>query len=790
MVAIFVCSTSFANGQQPSLGYVYPPVVTSETTTEVDLGGYDFTPDMQFFVHHPHIRLQVLGPPGPFLVPGPPYWFGEKGSTTAFPIPRELRAKIIVPANMPPGPIRWQVANANGSSSTAVFYISASSPVLENRLRDEVQTLADCDVCICGRLKRISEVDRYQFRAKQDGPITIELLARQLGSDFHGLLEVRDDEGKMLVSSADTEGIDTTVTFAAKKAATYRISLHDVAFRGNRAFVYQLRIKSGPRVVAHLPAHGKRGKTRNVKFVGYGLSKYEDRLETISRQVVFPDDAKVDTFPFQLKTATGPVTVNIPLSNIDEITEANASVTTPQNLSVPSAVTGVLATPAEEDRYTFSAEKDSWVRIDLQSRALGSKLDVALQILDPDGKVLSTVDNVNKLPDAAATIRIKKTGIHTCVVRDLSGHDGTEDAVYRLKIDNESPGFSLSLPQQINASLGGKVQVPVTITRHGGFSAGIQLRVDGLPDGIQCEEKSLTIPAKKTKSKLTLEVAKDAAATAALIRVVGVATIDGKKITATATANGDGNLCPRSEEDRQTSQILLTTTMAAPFSVELVDKNRQRAVHRGTTYPAEFLIKRTDGFSGEIVLRMAAKQARHRQGITAPILMVPANTDRILYPCFLPEWLETDRTTRMVVHGVAKVADPKGQVRYLTKAANARITMILEGALLKLSHNAHELTVIPGKSFSVPLQLAQSEKLKEDVRIELTGPKSVRKFLKAESISVDAKTKQTTLLIRTMPDEVLVGDWNLTIKATAMKDNRWPVVSQTEVPVRFLRGGN
>ena len=65
--------------QQPKLGYVFPPVVKAGQTTEVQLGGYDFTSDMQFFVHDERLKVTASGAPGEFFVPEPPYWFGEKG---------------------------------------------------------------------------------------------------------------------------------------------------------------------------------------------------------------------------------------------------------------------------------------------------------------------------------------------------------------------------------------------------------------------------------------------------------------------------------------------------------------------------------------------------------------------------------------------------------------------------------------------------------------------------------------------------------------------------------------
>ena len=225
--------------------------------------------------------------------------------------------------------------------------------------------------------------------------------------------------------------------------------------------------------------------------------------------------------------------------------------------------------------------------------------------------------------------------------------------------------------------------------------------------------------------------------------------------------------------------------MKPPFSLELVDKNRQRAVHRGTTYPAEFLVKRDKGFTGQVLLQMAARQSRHRQGIHGPVVVAGPKTDRILYPCFLPEWLETDRTTRMTVLGAAKVPDLRGRIRYLTKPGNARITMILEGALLKVSHRAKELTVRPGEAFEIPVNVSRSAKLPLPVKVEVAVPSPIAPLLVSKSLKLSADQDRAVLKIRTIRGPRLHGRWKLLVKATAMRDNKWPVVSQTEVLVQF-----
>ena len=121
----------------PELGYVYPPTLSPGATHAVELGGFDFTGDMQFFVHDEQVELQTSGKLGRFFVPEPPYWFGSKGHSGAMPIPREVSASLTIAKDHPPGLVRWQVANANGSSPTAVFYVSDTPEVVESRYRPQ-----------------------------------------------------------------------------------------------------------------------------------------------------------------------------------------------------------------------------------------------------------------------------------------------------------------------------------------------------------------------------------------------------------------------------------------------------------------------------------------------------------------------------------------------------------------------------------------------------------------------------------------------------------------------------
>src|SRR5947209_1398567 len=114
VLSLLLFATPFVRAQRaPEAGYVFPAGGKAGSTVDVLLGVYNGTPDLEYIVSDPRVRLVPSGPPGPMLIPGPPYWFGAKGRLASLPIPRETAATLVIPPDVPPGFIYWQVANAN-----------------------------------------------------------------------------------------------------------------------------------------------------------------------------------------------------------------------------------------------------------------------------------------------------------------------------------------------------------------------------------------------------------------------------------------------------------------------------------------------------------------------------------------------------------------------------------------------------------------------------------------------------------------------------------------------------
>jgi hypothetical protein len=213
--AIFTLTASASAQVVPEVGYVFPPGGPAGSTVAVHLGGSEWTPDMQFFVHDSRVKLEVLGPPGELFIPPPPYWFGAKGRLSSPPLLRERPARFVLPVGLPPGPVRWQAANANGVTSTGVFVVGAGPELVEDETRKGPQSLPALPVTVSGRLLKNEEVDRYRFVVPKAGPVTCELTARRLGLKFNGVIEVFDARNRRVAEAVDTEGDDPRLTFPA-----------------------------------------------------------------------------------------------------------------------------------------------------------------------------------------------------------------------------------------------------------------------------------------------------------------------------------------------------------------------------------------------------------------------------------------------------------------------------------------------------------------------------------------------------------------------------------------------
>ena len=584
--------------------------------------------------------------------------------------------------------------------------------------------------------------------------------------------------------------------------------MRELDFRGNRAFVYRLSIKAGPRVVAAVPSAGRAGATRDVEFFGFGLHVDRADLGSIRKTITFPEDDR-SSLNVQLETPHGIAgDFSLQVSDLPELVHPGGDAY--QLDGLPAAITGVLNGRITSDRFRFAARQNDVWAISAQSATMIAPLDLNLSIVGPDGTTLADNDDLTGTTDAGLLWAVPADGEYEAVVSDSSGNSGRSAAVYRFVIDRPRPDFALTIPQRQNVTLGENAELIIKAIRRDGFGEPIEITLGGLPSGISVPE-DMTIAAGADELKIPLKAAADAPASSAFVKVTGTATIDQNRVIRVATAE-----TPIGSIDR----LLVATIMKPRIAISPIESD-ERTVHRGSTHLAPIQTKRLEGYQDPFVIQTDAIQShKFRQGLLGPDVIVPSGAESVFYPCFVPERSETLDAYRMLLIAVAPVRDPQGRQRYLVSrmpAPDNSIAITVEGALLKLSlaDDALNLRAQRDKPVPVPLQIFRSAKLTTPIQLEaywLADPSK-------SSISRDVDTTKdritvsmppsppidnqtgTTLMVRATTMQMsdpprLDEEWGATPMPTKMlailKSGRLPLISELRVSVEFdrRRGSN
>jgi hypothetical protein len=775
-VLLFLQATVYSQ-QPPTIGYAFPATLPAGSTIEVQLGGYDWTPDTQFFVLDNRVEIEVLAPPGKMLFPGPPHWFGPKAGNKAFMVPREVTVRLTIPENMPPGPIGWRAANANGVSPPLELLVTDSHDAIEEELgssNDSPQQLPTLPCTVFGRLKQKEEVDQYRFVSPVDGLITCSVSSQGFGFGLNAAVMIYDDAGNLISDAADTQGQGLRTTLAVKSGAEYLVTLSDIDYRGNRSMVYRLSFETTPRVVATVPAAGQRGASQKITLIGYGLKTGAPVIESVERDILFAGDTVGVQSSVEFNTPAGTVRHKIPLSDHAELIEQRDEGQT-QTVALPGAVTGRLEHAEQHDTYTFETIKgDEW-DINVAARTIGSTLDVNVAVVDVNGKTVASADDVNGSTDAFVRFKAAADGKYTVRVADVSGRQGEPASIYRVSFTRPKSSFAVMVPDSVELMHGeAPPEIPkkrqkgkeprgllyVDIVRPPDLDQDVKVDIEGLPEGTTVPD-DIVIPAEELFVAIPLSTSDHASSFASLV-------------TVTCTAAGS----------KVSKQLLVAPIMKPRANVRPLYPDAGRTVHRGATYDAPVVVSRIEEFSGEVCLQMAARPDRVSQGIFGAPIRVPPHVSQTNFSLFLPEWVQIDRTSRIVLNTVVEVPDSQGAVRTLVNRMQQRITMNVEGTLLTVSTSQHEVTAQSGRSLEVPVQVFRSPKLRRDVRVTLVAQDGQPAPLEVASVMIPVA--EASAVLRVPPDHALLKKGETIMKLQAVAEDGTGIIAMASTPIVIM----
>lgn len=438
---------------------------------------------------------------------------------------------VTVSADASPGTYWLRVHDQTGASALRPFVVGTLPEVAETEPNDEVEKAQPVvqPALVNGRLQKNGDVDAYAvILAKGQTLVAAVDAHRTLKSPMDAVLQVVSADGFVLAENHDHAGLDPLVAFTAPEDGRYVVRVFafpavpdsSIRFAGGETYVYRLTLTAGP--YADFPRPLAVSRTGGaVALSGWNLGKLPQRL------VVPAADAgdAVVTHP-----ALGN-TVRVRL-------EPHATFDAPglAELEPPFTASGRVE-PGGTTSIKVSGRKGVKLTARVESRLLGLSLTPVVRVLDPAGKVVARGEPAGPSTDVSVPFTPAADGTHVVEVRDLYDNGGPRHA-FLLRVEPDTPGFALTVStDRYTVTPGKPTDVPVTVTRIGGFAGELGVEAVGLPAGVSAAVA--TSPGKSDPGKFILRLNAEKTGVNGVFRIVGFPKAEPSRRTSARCSNGE-----------------------------------------------------------------------------------------------------------------------------------------------------------------------------------------------------------------------------------------------------------
>lgn len=761
LFAMVGCALS-VHAEPPVASYIFPAGGQRGSTVPVKVGGLNL---------HQRCGFEMLGAGvhAPAQITSiPTLWFEGPilplpDSQRAEDYPKDMKAEIAIAPDAALGYRYWRLSTSQGATPARKFVVGDLPEIVEDEIDgDPVPVQVRLPLTINGRIFPRADVDIWSFAAKKGQSITCEAVGPSLGTALEPLVAIHDPAGRLVTESNLLPSGDARLRFTPPADGIYQARIVDINHNGSQGHVYRLTISADSWVDSVYPLGGRRGQPVTVQARGQRLPP--------NHKLTLPDkgDFAWLTLPDQADKS------NAFLFDLDDLPD-HAESGKDVSVQAPCLCNGRIETPGESDGWLIQGTKGETLLVELRAALLGSRLDGLVSITDEKGKELIEAETKPGALDPAFTYQFPQDGRYLIKVRDRFPTRGGPDFAYRLRLTRPStaPDFRLTLKSDALTLLRGQQgKLTLTAERSGGLAEAIELAVDGLPEGVTLT--STTLPAKQASIDLTFKADAKAKIQVSRLTIRGTTKLGDKTITRTATL-------PIAFGHPEIDSALLAIALPTPFKIK--GEYDMRWASRGTMHQRRYQIERT-GYDGPIEVRLADRQARHLQGVTGPTMTVPAGAKEFTYPVFLPPWMETGRTSRTCVMGVATIKDGDGsehQVSFSSVQTNEQIVAVVEPGRLSLSVEQTSVLARPGKTSEVAFDLVRGNNLTGEAKIEVVLPSHLR-GLTSPPVVVAKDQKRGRLTLRWEEKLPALFTAPLTVRATILDEGR-PVVAEAQLEV-------
>ncbi|HTU22747.1 MAG TPA: PPC domain-containing protein [Gemmataceae bacterium] len=621
-----------SNLPAPRLMTVMPPGGQIGSSVEVTFTGTDLEEPEQLLFSHPGLKAEPLANPEPPAKPDPkqPRPRGRRGRGMGKPV--VSRFKVTIANNVPLGIHDVRFVNKWGVSNPRAFVAGDLNEVLEKEPNNDVEQAqrVELNSTVNGAMANPTDVDYYVVAGKKGQRVVFSCLASSIDSRFHAGLEIYDSKGRQLTAGRDYNDHDAVTDCTLPDDGNYYVRLFQFTHtQGTAEYFYRLSISTAPWIDAVFPCAVEPGKTTSVTVYGRNLpgGKLDPSaivgdcvLEKITANVTAPTNtdqrlafngqvtpkmAGLDGFEYRLRNASGssnPFFLGLARAPVVLDNGKNDTPETAQEVRVPCEVAGYIEKQRDRDWYTFTAKKGDVYNIEIFSDRLGAPTYMYFMLKDDKRDLKESDDNQDILsrkfyartedPQAYRFV-VPADGKYQLMVSSRLADTLAEPRhFYRIRIAPPKPDFHLVAlatgeyrPAGTTILAGSQQAFTVLAIRQDGFVGDITLSAEGLPAGVTAAPQM--VGGDLRESRMVVSAAKGAAVWTGEIKIVGTATIGGKKVVREARSASivwpvqqNQNVPLISRVDRN---LMLAVRPGAPYSVAVsLDKPMLVQGEKGT----------------------------------------------------------------------------------------------------------------------------------------------------------------------------------------------------------------
>ncbi|MGH7192555.1 MAG: PPC domain-containing protein, partial [Candidatus Saccharimonadales bacterium] len=515
-LAIVAISARDVAAQPPSIGDKSPSAALPGQATDLTLFGGNLAAPTAVWSNMPGAKIELA--PG---VDGN----GAKADQVVY--------RFTPSAETPVGIYGLRLATGKGGSNLRLVMVDDLASIVDNgnnKTLPAAQSVA-VPTAVDGACEAES-YDFYKLTASAGQRISVEVIARRLGSALDPVVRLLDAAGRELAYSDDEPGIGADCRFAYQFASSgdYYLEVRDIRYQGSPNHRYRLRIGNFPLVNTPFPLGAPKGSTPKLAVAGPA----GEAVAPVN--VTVPAELAGGQLPMAVKFPQGQGSSPLTLiaSNAPEQVEFEPNDTPETATAITAAwsVSGRLQAAKDRDYYEFSAKKGERLVFGGRTRSIGSPSDLFLRIYNAAGGLLVEAEDAGT-EEGAINFTFPEDGVYRLMVEDLL-HRGGPEYCYRIEIEPYRAGFTLSVEaEKYDVPKSGVFAAKVTCARRD-YNGPITLSVAGAGDGLVLANN--TIPEGKNETVMSVTVpARLEPGQLHILQIVGHAKIGEADVQVTAS---------------------------------------------------------------------------------------------------------------------------------------------------------------------------------------------------------------------------------------------------------------